>query len=497
MVILIFLLTVLATSPPLAADASLKLETIVDPLGPYYPGQRARFGYRIFFNQPTALTSEILPLLEPEGFEKIGQPTVTETNTPRYSVQEIIQAVRAQKPGSYSLPVSQIQGYSFVEDAAGKQQNTGSQLQAETSPIQLSIRPFPEKGQPASFTGLIGAVTLETELLSSPTVLVGDELRFLIRIGHLPDVEELTPPDLRCQPGFSGFFQFSDFPPNTHTDAEFTTFTYTIRPLSPLITAIPAVEAAYFDPQSETYATVHSLEIPIMVSSAPLNQSLASHRPISQEIKPPPPQPPNTAEQMQNQALRTLLQQEQSGASAALYEKIGSHFFSLGQYGWAILYYRRALALEPRSHPIEEQLKQAHRQLGIPEPVPTFRLPLSEREKLFFALLLFLGLFLMLSALVWKPKYRLIHLMAAPLAILFVAICADLLYDHYGATLEAVVVRSTLLYTAPRQGSSDDQTLLEGTAIKVLDTTDQGHWLKVRLPDGRQGYVAYASVRII
>lgn len=218
------------------AVASLRLETVIEPPGPYYPGQRARFGYRIFFDQPTELTSETLPLLSPEGFEKIGQEEIHETPSSLYTIQEIIQEVRARDPALYSLPASTIEGRNFREGTAGQRLPVGPVLRAETPPIEIEIRSFPKEGQPASFTGIIGPVALEVHLLSASTVLVGDELRLSVLLTHTGDLDQVLLPDLTCQPGFSGFFRFDDFPPEEQTNTLSKEFILTLRPLSTLIT---------------------------------------------------------------------------------------------------------------------------------------------------------------------------------------------------------------------------------------------------------------------
>jgi hypothetical protein len=254
---------------PDQALASLRIEAIIDPAGPFYPGQRARFGYRIIYDQPTELVTEILPLLSPQGFEKIGQEEITESSSSLYNIQEIIQEVRAEEPGSYTIPPSKIEGRNFREDTFGQRLPFGPLLRAEVPSITLAIHPFSKESKPPSFTGTVGPISLDVHVLTSTSVLVGDELHLSVRLSHAGDLEALTLPDLACQPGFSGFFQFSDFPPDEHTNNTSKEFIVTLRPMSTLITAIPAIETSYLDPTTGTYRTVRSNAIPITVSAAP------------------------------------------------------------------------------------------------------------------------------------------------------------------------------------------------------------------------------------
>lgn len=204
-------------------------------------------------------------------------------------------------------------------------------------------------------------------------------------------------------------------------------------------------------------------------------------------------------DQASNRALQVLIQLDHGHPSAALNTAIADRYYALGQYGWAILYYRRALALEPRSQSLEMNLRKSHEPLGIPYSTPTGWVPISENEKIVFTLALLGGLILVLSAIVWLPNHRFLHAIAAPLALLALAACVNLLYDHYGAPVEAILVRSTLLRESPEEQGKESvsQPLLEGSVVEVLGTVDQGRWLKIQASDGRKGYVTYPSIRII
>lgn len=272
------------------AVVDLKIEPITDPEGPYYPSERAQFGYRIFYDQSVALTSEVLPLLSPAGFEKIGQPEVKDSATSAMSTQIITQEVRAQQPGSYAVPESVIEGYHYTPDAQGKPIPSGALLRAITAAQTIEIRPFPEEGRPASFNGIVGAVNLDVRLLSEPVVLVGDELKLSLSL-TAEELEGLSLPDLACQPEFSGFFRFSDFPPAESTGNKVKEFTVTLKPMSTLVTTIPPIEISYFDPMTQTYQTVHSLAIPITVQEAPVKtQEIAEATPEKGPQTPPWPQ---------------------------------------------------------------------------------------------------------------------------------------------------------------------------------------------------------------
>lgn len=206
-----------------------------------------------------------------------------------------------------------------------------------------------------------------------------------------------------------------------------------------------------------------------------------------------------TSEQQSNANLQELLQLDQGHPSAALNMAIGDQYSALGQYGWAILYYRRAQAQTPRSQELELHLQQAHVALGIPYTTAVGWLPISERETILFALAVTAGLVLALSAMLWFPQHRFLRVLAAPLILLALGVGANLLYNQYAAPLQAIAVRSSLLQSSPDSTAIEapGDALLEGSVVNVLDSVDQGRWLKIQLKDGREGYVAYPNVRII
>lgn len=206
---------------------------------------------------------------------------------------------------------------------------------------------------------------------------------------------------------------------------------------------------------------------------------------------------PAQQERLYNQALRYYLDLEGTFGSSKLYARIADCYYQLTQYGWAVLYYKRALNLAPRDAEIRQHLTLAQQKVGVNEPVGKFGLSFNER--LMVAVVLLVALVGVLSAMIWLPPTRFIFLSSALLALATVAAILSLLYSSYVTPLQAVVVRSSPLYELPREDAlkEREQALLEGRTLRVLGVEDQGQWLRVKSNTGQEGYLPYTVLRII
>lgn len=247
----------------------LRLEAMVEGKDILYPGQRTTLVYRYYFRGDISLTVEKLPLLDAEGFIKIGEKEFNNSVQGTVSMSEISQQVEAVKPGIYAFGPSLAEGNAYKEDDAGTQGNASDKLSSEAPPVTLTVLPFPEKGKPASFNGAVGIFTFKTLLLSPVEMAIGDEISLLLEISGKGNLKNITAPDLCCQPGFSGFFRLSDLPPSEVIEGDAKKIMVKFRPLSVQIKAIPGIEFSYFDPETVAYSAIHSQPISITVKQNP------------------------------------------------------------------------------------------------------------------------------------------------------------------------------------------------------------------------------------
>lgn len=244
----------------------LQLQAFISPSLQLFPGQRAKFVYRITYNNSMDLTVEDLPLLEAKGFEKIGSERIEDMELSRATTQEITQEVRASKPGNYLFEKSHIEG----KVVAKKQHNGQSEqlLQDSVASLTVQVLPFPKLNQPFFFNGALAPINIQASLLTRNTVRIGDYCKIAVDLTSTEEtVETLSPPELNCQPNFAGFFridseiQMQPLTPKTRR------YIYYLHPLSYHLNAIPAIEVAAFDPQSKTYVRARSLPIPLHIQT--------------------------------------------------------------------------------------------------------------------------------------------------------------------------------------------------------------------------------------
>lgn len=233
---------------------------VIKPSEKIYPGQRLSLVYRYVYRGEVQLDKEQLPLLNPEGFTKIGEERVKDYARNGDSIREVTLEVQAQEPGEYQFAESRIEGTGYHSGAAPEK------LLATAPALTITVYPFPHAQQPGSFEGAYGTFEVETALLSSDQVYVGDKLLLAVDIyGSEQSLRNVRLPNLKCQPGFSGLFSFDSVPVSGVLEGDKKRFIIPIRPTNDQVTQIPAVYFSFYDPAVKEYKTVQSNAIDIKV----------------------------------------------------------------------------------------------------------------------------------------------------------------------------------------------------------------------------------------
>jgi hypothetical protein len=261
---------VTGTEPRAVTDnATLRMNANVEGAQPLYPGLRARFVYRFFFTGNIELKTEVLPLLEAEGFLKIGDKQVKDSVENGVSIQEAYQEVQAVKPGEFKFPASYVEGFAYQEDIFHKRVYQQNKLRAEAPAITVVVAPFPEAGKPLSFNGAIGQFKMDVTLLTGGEVSVDNKVQLRVDISGEGDLSTVLLPDLSTT--FNDVFRLSDLPQVGEVKGNTKHFIVDVYPLSTAITEIPSIEFSFFDPSNSRYTTLNSKPIPIKV--VPLKSS--------------------------------------------------------------------------------------------------------------------------------------------------------------------------------------------------------------------------------
>jgi tetratricopeptide (TPR) repeat protein len=184
---------------------------------------------------------------------------------------------------------------------------------------------------------------------------------------------------------------------------------------------------------------------------------------------------------------------------------IGNTYFQLEEYPLAILYYKKAENLMPRSELVKRNLSQAENKIGLHEEnkhgildtlllKPYLSLP--ERLQLFFIFSLFTLIFT--SAWLWTKnqwfsKSAVLFLIPAFLLLL------NLTFSYYFSPVHGVLIQSAELRrdAGMQFAKVSEQPILAGTTLEVTGTSMNGRWLRVVLPNGEFGFVPIESLKLI
>jgi hypothetical protein len=140
----------------------------------------------------------------------------------------------------------------------------------ESDSVQLEAKPLPVEGQLPGFNGAFGNLSLDAPQLSTNVVRVGEAVRLTIiiraRAGTPANLSRLVPP----APPKSELWQVleavpSGLPPQILQAQGFTTFQYTLIPLSQTATETPAIPYSFFDLDRKTYADLTIPPVPLKV----------------------------------------------------------------------------------------------------------------------------------------------------------------------------------------------------------------------------------------
>ena len=198
--------------------------------------------------------------------------------------------------------------------------------------------------------------------------------------------------------------------------------------------------------------------------------------------------------------------------SAALYCNTGDACFKAGNVPGAILYYERALKLDPSYSDARYNLELLN--MGIQDridPVPEFVLKAWSREVcyimdsdawavcfiVFMALALALVLLFILSPSVAGRRTGFFAGIVMILLAAFSLTFSIWQKKDYMRADDAIVMRPvTSVKSSPSSEASKDLFILhEGTKVKIID--EVGSWNNIELADGRQGWIPVGDIETI
>ena len=193
----------------------------------------------------------------------------------------------------------------------------------------------------------------------------------------------------------------------------------------------------------------------------------------------------------------------------SLFYNLGNTYFKLGQIGYAILYYEKALSLKPFDRDIRNNLEYARRSMeeriqplyneGLFNFLRTTYSFVKPWLLAVFELVFFTGFIIFSIIFILFPyqRHRLKKQVIVFGILFFVfGMCAFSRTAYEQAYPKGIVVADDVeVLSAPIAESEPVFQLYEGTRTKVLET--RGDWIRIRIDDGREGWILQQDIAFI
>lgn len=146
----------------------------------------------------------------------------------------------------------------------------GVPVAAVSNPVEIEVLPLPREGRPATFLGHVGTLDAAASV-DKASVETGEAVTFRLVLSGTGNMRSLASPEIAFPP------ELEAFPPEVGDDIASgpeglrgsRTYEYVLVPRTPGRVALPAVEVAYFDPESGTYRWARTSPLEIEVAAAP------------------------------------------------------------------------------------------------------------------------------------------------------------------------------------------------------------------------------------
>lgn len=201
---------------------------------------------------------------------------------------------------------------------------------------------------------------------------------------------------------------------------------------------------------------------------------------------------------------------EEGFVSAPLLYNIGNTYFKMRNYPMAILYYEKALKLDPTNKEIKQNLAIANALITDKiEPMPVFFLTkwwrnignqLSANGWAGASLKLF-GLLLILLFVYFTARTRGVRKASffTSILVIILFVCSLIFayqkHQYLNEQNEAIVMMPTItVKSSPSSSGVDLFVLHEGTKVEIMDKAD--NWDKIKIADGSVGWMpSSASIK--
>lgn len=196
---------------------------------------------------------------------------------------------------------------------------------------------------------------------------------------------------------------------------------------------------------------------------------------------------------------------------ASVYFNLGNCYFREGKLGYAILYYEKAAKLNPGDEEITHNLKIANlRTLDKVQVIPSFfvfriwdKLILSFSVSGWTVVSFILYLVILVSLAIYFvsriTRFQRLSFFMGSITLILLTFSIMFLWQRIGyqhnASKGIVVAATAVAKPAPDQQSKDAFVIHEGIKVQVEDKVS--NWIKIKLPDGKTGWITGTNIEII
>lgn len=192
-------------------------------------------------------------------------------------------ALFAVKPGAVEVPAPQL-SYSLPQSASYFSKEESFVVRGESA--RVVVRPLPDEGRPAEFTGAVGVLRATTRV-DAAAARVGDPLVLTVRVEGRGNVKLLPRPTLELSwatvVAGSERVQVDSSGPSVRGAKE---FDYLLTPSQAGAAVLPRLRYSYFDPYRGEYAWAETMPADVMIAEGALAVPVAGEEPATLPLRP-------------------------------------------------------------------------------------------------------------------------------------------------------------------------------------------------------------------
>ena len=273
-----------------------------------YVEQQIPYTLKLYLRANVSDISLDLPETDDLTFRQLEKPKESQAvyHGVSYRILEVSYGVMPLKAGRFHIPPARmgLTVYNprqrtprslFDDPFFGGGLRSGRPMTVSSEPLALEVLPFPEKGKPSHFSGLVGQFVIE-DSLSEREIRAGDSVTLTLRLAGNGNVNRL--PDLKM-PSLDHLKIYADEPVfETRAGASglsgSKTMKWALVPDTEGPYTIPPFTIHYFDPKAEVYKsqTTEPLALRVLpgeketlVTTPPGEKSKETAVPAKQEVK--------------------------------------------------------------------------------------------------------------------------------------------------------------------------------------------------------------------